>query len=324
MSESADYTSTSWVSTHDFTKARDTYRSTVVDRSYSKATTTRVAARDLVKTGLRIDVPTLIVVCDVTGSMGEWPSVMFSKLPYLMHELKTYLGENAKLMLAAVGDATCDRYPLQIQEAKSTFDEAKDSLTALVVERGGGGSMHESYELAAAYFLNAVEVARTVKPVLVFIADESPYESFTASQLASLGVPNMQNLTTKEVFEHLREIYDVHLIHKPYGNYGTSSGSTATVREHWMPLLETEHVHPLEQPERVVDLLFGILAGASNKIDSFKKEITDRQKPEQVVTVLTSLSPYFKTLMGMNPPELSAGKSTMHRLPPGTTSKPLL
>lgn len=323
MSESGDYTATSWVSTHDYGTARATYTSSVVNRSYANATAARTAARDLVKTGIKIDSPTLIIVTDVTGSMGQWPAVMFGKLPYLMHELKVYLGENAKLLIAAVGDATSDSYPLQIHEPRTTFDEAKEALSSLVIEGGGGGTKKESYELAGGYFLHDVDVARDVRPILVFIGDEAPYGNLTASQLESLGVSNAQDMTTAELFRQLNEVYDVHLIHKPYSHY-VSSPVTEEVKAAWLPLLPPEHIHPLREPERVVDTLFGILAGATEKVDEFVGELTARQTPEQVKTVLTSLNGYFTTITSSSPKALRSGKSTMHKLGSGKPSRPLL
>jgi hypothetical protein len=321
MSESADYTSTSWVASHDYKDARATYTSSVVDRSYATASRSRVAARDLVKTGINIDVPTLIVVSDVTGSMGQWPAVMFGKLPYLMHELKSYLGEEARLMIAAVGDATSDSYPLQIQEPKGTFDEAKDALTALVVEGNGGGQKKESYELCAGYFLKAVNVARNVRPILVFIGDESPYPKLTGSQLEALGVHNVEDMTTEALFQELNQIYDVYLIHKPYSHY-ESSPVTAVVKDSWLPLLPPEHILPLKEPERVVDVLFGILANATDKVDTFRREITSRQTKQQVITVLTTLTGLYSSSDSSK--QLRSGKSTMHQLSSGRPSKPLL
>lgn len=318
MSESADYTTTSWVPSHDYSSARAAYTSSVVDRSYSKATASRVAPKELVKTGIRLDVPALIVVTDVTGSMGQWPAVMFGKLPYLRHELKEYLGDEAKFLLAAVGDANSDKYPLQIQEPATTFEEAKTALEALVVEGGGGGQSRESYELAAGYFLKAVYVARNVKPVLVFIGDEMPYEGLDSNQLMALGIQNADSMNTKDLFKQLAAVYDVYLIHKPYGD--NPSGFTKEVAAVWEKLLPENHVVPLQAPERVVDVLFGILANATGKIDDFKKELTDRQTPAQVTTVLTALHGLYSSA----PKQLGSGKSTIHKLSSGKPSKSLL
>ena len=320
MSEPADYTSTNWVPSHDFKDARAAYPSSVVDRSYGKAVAAGVTARDLVpKTEISIDTPTLAVVCDVTGSMGTWPAVMFSKLPYLLHELKSYLGADAKFLVSAVGDVDGDKYPLQVYPPEATFDKTKESLTSLVIEGGGGGQTCESYEVAAAFFLAGIRVARDQKPVLVFIGDESPYDKVRASHLAPFGV-TIENQSTETLFAELNNVYDVYLIHKPYGHDDVNSPTTARVKRDWTKLLPPEHLIPLDQPERVVDVLFGILAWTSGKADVFTKELTDRQTADQSRKVLTSLNGLYQ-----NAPKVAgSGKSTFHKLPAGKPSKPLL
>lgn len=320
MSESGDYTSTNWVSTHDFASARATYTNSVVNRSYTAASSAKVKPEELVCNGVVIDNPTLIIISDVTGSMGRWPAVMFSKLPYLMHELKVYLGDGASLLVAAVGDATSDDYPLQVQTPKNCFDDAKEAFTKLVVEGNGGGQQTESYELAAAYFMHGVQVSRGCrKPILVFIGDEKPYDMVSKAELAVFGV-NAENESTEKLFKKLCEVYEVYLIHKPY-NDDWNGGITKAVKKVWTELLPSQHVIPLSEPERVVDVLFGILAGETDKVDYFKGEIVDRQKPEQVTTVLTALKDLYAT---NKPKTLTSGKSTFHKLPAGKPSKPLL
>jgi hypothetical protein len=262
--------------------------------------------------------------------MGTWPAVMFGKLPYLRHELKHYLGEDAKLVMAAVGDAYSDNYPLQIKKPADTFEEAKEALEGLVIEGNGGGQIKESYELAAAYFASVPKVARSVRPILVFIADEQPYEKVNADQLRALGVTDAETQSTADVFATLNSMYEVFLIHKPYSN---SDSITSSVRNAWRALLPDEHVIPLSAPERVVDVMFGILAAATGKVDAFKKELKDRQTSEQVTTVLTALSSLYTSIGSTNNilpkmpsavKQLGSGKSTMHVAAGGRPTKPLL
>lgn len=323
MSESADYTATNWKPTHDYGSARSAYTDSVVNRSYSKAASAKVAAKDLVAKDIRINEPTLIIVSDVTGSMGTWPAVMFGKLPYLMHELKTYLGKTAALLVAAVGDANSDQYPLQVQHPKSTFDEGLEAFNALVVEGNGGGQQSESYELAAGFFRHAVTVDRNIpKPILVFIGDELPYQNVSGDQLRAFGV-KVQTEPTADLFKALNEIYDVYLIHKPYNN-AWNDGTTIRCKEAWTKLLPTEHVLPLLEPERVVDVIFGILASATDKQEEFKKELAARQTVDQTNTVLTSLHGLYSSTGTSAPKKLGSGKSTFHKAPSGKPSKPLL
>lgn len=321
MSESADYTATNWVPTHDYTSARAAYTDSVVNRSYAAATSAKVAARDLVAKDIKINDPTLIIISDVTGSMGSWPAVMFGKLPYLTHELKTYLGEKAALLVAAVGDANSDQYPLQVQQPKKTFDESLEAFKALVVEGNGGGQNHESYELAAGFFQHAVTVDRSIpKPILVFIGDELPYDKVSGEQLKKFGV-DVETQSTESMFKALNERYDVYLIHKPYRN-SWDDAITKSAKQTWAALLPPEHVLPLMEPERVVDVIFGILANATGNEDYFKKELAARQTPAQTNTVLTSLHGLYGAVT--TPKKLGSGKSTFHKTPAGKPSKPLL
>lgn len=326
ISESGDYSSTSWVHTHDFTEAKKAYKATVVDRSYSKATTEDVDASDLVTPNICIDKPTLIVIADVTGSMGNWPTTMFSKLPYLLHELKVYLGEEGEFLISAVGDATCDRYPLQVQKATNKYEEASAAFSKLVIEGGGGSSSPpcESYDLAAAYFLHAVSVNKNIgiKPILVFIGDENFYDRINPDQLRPFGIVNIERKTTKKVFEELNEIYDIYFIQKPYSsNYSDSISREVT--KCWSDVLPKDHVIPLQDPERVVDILYGILGNSTNKVGYFKDELIERQEPKQVTTVLTSLSHLIKE-SDDKPKTLPSGKSTYHKLNGTKTTKRLI
>ena len=207
-----------------------------------------------------------------------------------------------------------------MQPPKATFDEVKDAFAKLVVEGGGGGQPYESYELMAGYFLHGVKVATDcAKPILVFIGDESPYSMVNASQLRVFGI-DIENMPTEQAFKQLREVYDIYLIHKPYDN---SASITATVRSVWAPLLPPEHIIPLAEAERVVDVLFGILGSATGKVEYFENELILRQTPAQVVTVMSSLKKLFdqnavvRTTSG-------SGKSTFHKLPAGKPSKPLI
>ncbi len=89
MAEPGDYSPGIW-SGHDFGAARTAY-DTYAKRSYADAATTGKSTKDVVALrGLSTQSSApFVVVCDVTGSMGKWPGVIFSKLPYLDHEART-------------------------------------------------------------------------------------------------------------------------------------------------------------------------------------------------------------------------------------------
>ncbi len=310
MSEAGDYSPGVW-SGHDFDDARRSYRSYAAT-SYSKAVNRGVTGKDLVPRGLSTESTNpLVIVTDETGSMGEWPATMFSKLPYLEHEAKTeYLGEDVEISWAAIGDAhNNEQYPLQVREFAKGTDLA-EKLKELVIEGSGGGTTQESYELAALYYARNVKMPNAIRPLLIFIGDESPYDYVDSYQAESIAhVSLAQRVKTSQVFKELQEKFSVYFVQKPYNNErlsdGPLAGITRRVHEDWAALVSEDHIALLADPGRVVDVIFGIMAREAGKIGYFKKELEDRQKPEQVKTVMTSLR-------------------TIHALPKGGHSKRLL
>src|SRR5688572_16513903 len=89
----------------------------------------------------------IIISLDVTGSMDRVVRGIHSNLPKL-HEL--LIGHNyiphPQIMFAAVGDATCDRVPLQVGQFESD-NRMDQNLENMILEGGGGGQKTESYEL---------------------------------------------------------------------------------------------------------------------------------------------------------------------------------
>lgn len=310
MSESGDYSPGVW-SGHDFDDARRSYRSYAAT-SYSKAVSRGVTGKDLVPKSLSTkSANPLVIVTDQTGSMGEWPATMFSKLPYLEHEAKTeYLGKDVEISWSAIGDAhNHEQYPLQVREfAKGT--ELAEKLKELVIEGNGGGTTQESYELAALYYARNVKMPNAIRPMLIFIGDESPYDYVDSGQAESIAhVALAQRVRTSQIFKELQEKFSVYFVQKPYGHESLSdgplTGTTKRVHSDWAALVGEDHIALLSDPGRVVDVIFGIMAREAGKVGYFRKELEDRQKPDQVKAVYTSLR-------------------TIHALPKGGHSKKLL
>lgn len=232
-----------------------------------------------------------MIVSDVTGSMGDAPAIMFEKLPYLSNECKEYLGKGAEICFAAVGDANSDNYPLQVRKFAKESGLVK-TLKEIVIEGGGGGTMQESYELAAAYFANNVEMPKAVTPVLIFIGDESPYETVRQDQAKDIaGVTIEKDIGTKRIFDSLQQRFSVYFIQRPYNQQEgeAMSGDTKNVRTNWRKYIPSDRIVYLPDPRRVVDVIFGLLANETGKKDYFEKELISRQNPKQIKEVLTSL-----------------------------------
>ena len=319
MSESSDYNPVDWKG-YDFDAARKTY-DMHVGRSYSDAKADNTRVTDLVPTSISTDSKNpLVVLIDVTGSMGDWPAVMFSKLPYMDNECKEYLGEDVEISFAAVGDAHSDNYPIQIRPFKKGRD-MEEELKALVIEGNGGGQARESYELTALYYAKNAKMPNAERPVMIIIGDEGFYEHISTAHAALAHVKAEKELSTKEMFDDLKEKFSVYLIRKPYES---GMGSDAHIQKTWEDLVGKEHIATLPSADRVVDVIFGILAQEKDKVGYFKKEIEDRQRPDQVATVYKSLKTIQALPVQAGKTSTGGGKSVLHNNIKGTKTKRLL
>lgn len=324
MSESYDYTPATWSSGSTFKDARSSYDAHA-GRSYSKAASSGKSHEDLLPRSITTESPApVVIVCDVTGSMGAWPATIFSKLPYLDHEMRTeYLGDGAEICFAAVGDAFSDKYPVQAQEFAKEED-MQDRLKNLVVEGGGGGGGTESYELAALYFARNVEMPKAVrKPIFIMIGDEIPYDMVAPDIAERYSYALVQKrISTEEIFKELMEKYSVYYIRKPYGNRYRGDDGASVQHKVWSKLIGEDRIAFLPEADRVVDVIFGLLARETGRVEYFAKELGDRQRPDQVKTVMKSLATVYKAL----PPPKKAprGASKLHKPAKGAKkTKPL-
>lgn len=331
MSESADYTPAPHWGGYDFKSARRAYVHHV-DRSYKDAVEKSVDPNTLIPDCLSTNCESpLVIACDVTGSMGEWPATIFSKLPYLEHEGQEYLGEDMEISFAAVGDAYSDNYPLQIQDFAKKAD-LKSALEKLIHEKGGGGSSEESYDLAASYYAHNCEMPKAIrKPIFIFIGDEGVYQTLNEDHTNRWArVTSSEKINPTALFESLKKKFNVYVIRKPYNCSGNNPSPAETrIKDQWCKLLGDDHVVSLPDPARVVDVIFGILAQEVGRVPYFEKELTDRQNKDtdgkkKIDIVLKSLRTIHKPTMKKLPPVDRAKSITRGLKPSGAKSISLL
>ncbi len=300
MSESGDYDPGPWTG-HDFGTARDDY-DRHAGRSYENATTSGKTLKDLIPKFITTDcgLP-LIIITDETDSMQDWPAVMFSKMPWLDKEGREYIGEDGEISFMAIGDANSGRhdgssgqedYPLQVRPFAKGL-ELKERIKELVLERKGGGQTYETYEIGALYCLHRVRTPKAIhKPVIIFIGDEQPYHEIHPDNAERLvGVKIEKPIKTSEVFKKLLEKFSVYLVRKPYERVSGDSMSPADrqIFNNWADLIGVDHIAPLAEAQRVVDVILGILAKETERIEYFRKEMEGRQSKDQQTTVFKSL-----------------------------------
>ncbi len=250
--------------------------------------------------------PTSIAVMfDVTGSMGSIPMVLQQKLPELLGLLlrKAYVSD-PQILFGAMGDATCDRVPLQVGQFES--DNRMDThLANLVLEGGGGGQDTESYELAM-YFLARHTVIdswgkRRKKGYAFFIGDECAYRAVKRHEVARLiGDQLTEDIPVRHIVSELRQRYHLFYILPK----GAAHGGERKMLDFWRNLLG-QNVLELDDPNAVCEtiaLAIGLSEGVID-VDEGATDLADLSAPATAVHAARSAVAHLPVLV----PALSAG-----------------
>lgn len=157
----------------------------------------------------------LIVALDVTGSMGMLADVIAREgLGTLFTGILDRKPiSDPHVMFMAVGDANCDRAPLQV----SQFEADKriiEQLTQIYLEHGGGGNDFESYNLpwyfAAFHTVHDSMEKRGKRGYLFTVGDEQAPEALTKAQIKTfIGDDIERELSPKDTLQLAQRLYDV-------------------------------------------------------------------------------------------------------------------
>ncbi|HYS31359.1 MAG TPA: hypothetical protein VEM58_03785 [Streptosporangiaceae bacterium] len=180
----------------------------------------------------------IAVLFDVTGSMRDVPRALQGKLPQLLGLLlrKGY-AQDPQIMFGAIGDATCDRAPLQVGQFESD-NRMDDDLSRILLEGGGGGQKTESYELAM-YFMARHTAAdcyakRGKRGYLFLIGDEMAYPRVKRHEVGKVIGGGLQaDIPLAEIVAELTRTWDTYYILPG----GASYAGDAEVLRFWRGLL---------------------------------------------------------------------------------------
>ncbi|RJQ27069.1 hypothetical protein C4577_01985 [Candidatus Parcubacteria bacterium] len=217
------------------------------------------------------------VLFDVTGSMSTVPAILQKNLPKLMGLLirKGYV-EHPQIMIGAIGDATCDRYPIQIGQFESGI-EMEDNLTNIILEGGGGGQKTESYELAMYFMAKHTSLdcfeKRNKKGYLFIVGDEMAYNKIDRKLVKQyIGDDLEANLSTKNLVEELKKMYEVYyILPKQTAHYNDTD-----VESFWKGLLGQNFLK-LDDPAGISELIattVGLVEGNTD-IESVKEDLKE-------------------------------------------------
>jgi hypothetical protein len=140
-------------------------------------------------------------------------------------------------MFGAIGDATCDRVPLQIGQFESD-NRMDEDLARIVLEGGGGGQRRESYELAMYVMARHTDLDSVVKRgrrgYLFIIGDEMAYPQIKPKEVARfVGDKLREPISTEAMLAELRRSFDVYYIMPTAAGWG----GDAEILGYWRKLL---------------------------------------------------------------------------------------
>lgn len=218
---------------------------------------------------------------DVTGSMGNVPRLLQEKLPKLLGLLlrKGYVTD-PQILFAAIGDATCDRAPIQVGEFESD-NRMEDHLGNLYLEGGGGGQRTESYELVFYFMSRRVATdaweKRGRRGYCFIIGDEMPYPKVKrreVSQFIGEGDDKLQaDIPLEEIVSEAQEKWDIYYIWPEGGSYRDDPGIQGT----WSGLLGQNvlRVDTLDAIPETIALTVGLGEGTVDSLDAGLDDLDD-------------------------------------------------
>ncbi|MDD5586207.1 MAG: hypothetical protein PHY92_04520 [Alphaproteobacteria bacterium] len=256
------YKSTAQTKTKSQTFKRTRINTTNDPRTSFDPTTIKVReARD--STNFPNSTP-IIIAFDVTGSMGEIPYYFVKEgLGTLMKEIYDRKPvSDPQIMCMAVGDARCDRAPIQVTQFETDIRIAKQ-LEDLYLEGCGGGNHGESYNLP--WYFAATKTStdnfekRGKKGLLFTIGDEPPVHELTRAQIEKfIGGEATRDYTSVELLEMARRQYDVYHVIIEQGSGLSDYGEQAVVGE-WNKLLGEGYVLRLSDYTKLAEVVISAI-----------------------------------------------------------------
>lgn len=183
----------------------------------------------------------VIVALDVTGSMGMIADALARRgLGTLVEELLSRKPvTDPHIMVMGIGDAWCDRVPLQVTQFEADIRIARQ-LEQIYLEHGGGGNDFESYNLPWYFAATRTSIdcmeKRGRKGYLFTVGDERPPPVLLAAHAQRvLGEGPQTDIATPDLLRMVERSYHVFHVVVEEGSYARRN--LRNVMAEWAGLL---------------------------------------------------------------------------------------
>jgi hypothetical protein len=239
----------------------------------------------------------IIIGLDVTGSMGAVVRGIHADLPQL-HELllgHKYIAD-PQILFAAVGDATCDRVPLQVGQFESD-NRMDQNLENMILEGGGGGQKTESYELLLHVAAHHTSIdcfeKRQRKGYLFIIGDEMAYPQVKLHEVRRIIGNGLEaDMPIDSIIAQAREKYHVYFVLPGGAQYGGDQQIVGFWSRHLGPQSVIRLDHP-EDTSEFIGLTIGVNEGVispSEGVDHLRKRGVVQRTLDAMGRLLASIT----------------------------------
>ncbi|MEW6277700.1 MAG: hypothetical protein AB1758_03680 [Candidatus Eremiobacterota bacterium] len=219
----------------------------------------------------------LIIAVDVTGSMAHWPFEIFDRLPLLYNTLSQYRPD-LEVCFAAIGDAHCDRWPLQVTTFSQGFN-LESQLKAIYGE-GGGGCEPESYELFAFWVNRHVRLVQTdEKPFLIVFGDAPMHPRVQPAQVRAVMGDRLDR--ERDAVDEWRSVaarFNTWFLRRK-GTVGDR------IDAQWSKALGQQNILHIDDEQRAVDYAMGLIARQWGRGEDFRLNMAARQTEAAIARV---------------------------------------
>lgn len=200
----------------------------------------------------------IIIALDVTGSMGMIADGLARRgLGILVEELLARKPvSDPHIMAMGLGDAWCDKVPLQVTQFEADIRIA-GQLEMIYLEHGGGGNSFESYNLPWYFAATRTSIdcfeKRGRKGYLFTIGDEEPPPVLLAKHVHRvMGTEPQTDISTSDLLAMVERSYHVFHVVVEEGSYARQR--LPQVLAKWRECLG-QHVLPLQDHTKLAEVV---------------------------------------------------------------------
>ena len=262
----------------------------------------------------------VMMIFDVTGSMGSIPKILQEKLPNLMDVIIDKAGvKHPQVLVGAVGDWYADNYPFQVGqfESDNRFDE---QLRNIILEGGGGGQVQESYGLAFRFAARHTQTdsfeKRGKKGYLFTMGDEAFWPSLRTDEVETIfGVPSSEEESVEELIREAQEKWELFHLFAMDGSYP----DRVDIHEKWKKVLGERFVKVEDSSlvcEIIASLIFALESSmeVDDVISTLGIDMSAQDKVKKAIVPVVSAIPPTHVAEGGLPSSHSGSDDPMTRI----------